>query len=174
PAAEEDRRLDLVAVLEEALDVLLLELVVVLVDLGPELDLLDLDDLLVLLGLPGALLFLVLIAPEVHDPAHRRVGRGRYFHQVEPFLPGNRERLLRRHDSQLLPGVVDDPHLADPDPFIHPRAVFPTRASVESDRNLHIHPGLCPGPRLGRSRGPHAPLRSLARRALRAVSRDYP
>src|SRR4029453_11826954 len=44
-AAEEDRCLDLVALGEEALDVLLLELIVVLVDLRPKLDLLDLDDL---------------------------------------------------------------------------------------------------------------------------------
>jgi hypothetical protein len=46
--AEEDRRLHLVAVGEEALDVLLLELVVMLVNLRPELDLLDGDDLLML------------------------------------------------------------------------------------------------------------------------------
>jgi hypothetical protein len=58
--AEEDRRLDLVAVSKEAFDVLLLELIVVLVHLGTKLDLFDLDDLLVLLGLPRALLFLVL------------------------------------------------------------------------------------------------------------------
>ena len=135
-AAEEDRRLHLVAVGEEALDVLPLELVIVLVDLRPELDLLDLDDLLMLLGLPGALLFLVLIAPEVHDAAHRRVGRGCNFHQVEPLLAGDRQRLLRRHDAQLLPGVVDDPHLADPDPFVDPRAVFPSGASVESYKDL--------------------------------------
>jgi hypothetical protein len=38
-------------------------------------------------------------------------GRGCNFHQVEPLLPGDRQRLLRRHDAQLLPGVVDDPHL---------------------------------------------------------------
>src|SRR5438128_7062543 len=31
------------------------------------------------------------------------------------------------------------------------------------------HSGLCPEPRLGRSRGPFAPLRSLARRAVRAL-----
>src|SRR5262249_37756657 len=59
-AAEENRRLDLVTVLEEALDVLLLELVVVFVHLGAELDLFDFDDLLVLPGLARPLLFLVL------------------------------------------------------------------------------------------------------------------
>src|SRR5262249_17080743 len=63
-ASKEDRRLHLVAVLEKALDVLLLELVVVLVDLGPELDLLDFDDLLMPLGFARALLLLVLILAE--------------------------------------------------------------------------------------------------------------
>src|SRR5205807_9926314 len=45
-AAEENRRLHFVAVLEEALDVLLLELIIVLVHLRTKLDLLDLDHLL--------------------------------------------------------------------------------------------------------------------------------
>ena len=53
-----------------------------------------------------------------------------------PFCRGDRQRLLRRHDAQLLPGVVDDAHLADPDPFVDPRAVFPPGASVESDKDL--------------------------------------
>src|SRR6185295_955768 len=64
-APEEDRRLDLVAILEEALDVLLLELVVVLVDLRAELDLFDLDHLLVLASLTRALLLLVLVLAEI-------------------------------------------------------------------------------------------------------------
>src|SRR5262249_30078463 len=100
-SAEENRGLDLVAVSQEALDVLLLELIIVLVHLGTELNLLDLDDLLVLLGLSGALLFLVLVASEVHDAANRRRRRGRNFDQVKSLLLGNNERLLRRHDSQL-------------------------------------------------------------------------
>src|SRR5262245_21406866 len=131
-AAEEYRRFHLVAVGEKALDVLLLELVVVLVDLRAVLDLLDLDDLLVLLGLARALLLLVLIAPEVHDPADRRVRRRRDLDQVEPLLLGNHERLLRRHDAELLAGVVDDPDLAHPDPFVPPRAVVSPRASLGS------------------------------------------
>src|SRR4029434_1782024 len=66
-ATEENRRLHLVPVVEEALDMLLLELVVVLVYLGPELDFLDEDDLLVLFGLACPLLLLVLVLPEIHD-----------------------------------------------------------------------------------------------------------
>src|SRR3954471_9731795 len=99
--AEEDRRLHLVPLREEALDVLLLELVVVLVHLRPELDFLDLDDLLVLLRRPRALLFLVLIAPEVHDAADRRHGCRRNLDQVETFRPRDGQRLRRRHDAEL-------------------------------------------------------------------------
>jgi hypothetical protein len=51
-------------------------------------------------------------------------------------LFGDDHRLLRGHDAQLLASVVDDAHLAHPDPFIDPGAVVPPRASVESDKNL--------------------------------------
>jgi len=114
--------------------VLLLELVVVLVNLRPELDLLDLDDLLVLLGLPDALLLLVLVAAEVHDAANRRHRRSGDLDQVEALLSRDSQRLLRRHDAQLRARVVDDPDLANPDPFVYPRAVVPARASVKSDK----------------------------------------
>ena len=53
-AAEHDRDLDLVLLAQEALDVALLGLVVVVGDLRAELDLADVDLLLVLAGLPSA------------------------------------------------------------------------------------------------------------------------
>src|SRR6185503_10284917 len=142
-AAEEDRRLDLVAVLEEALDVLLLELVVVLVDLRAELDLFDLDHLLVLASLARALLLLVLVLPEIHDAADRRVGRRGNLDQVEPLLLGDRQRLWRRHDAELCAGVVDDADFPDPDAFVDPRAVITAGTSVESDKaSLRLLPAL--------------------------------
>ena len=135
-AAEEDRRLDLVAVLEEALDMLLLELVVVLVDLRPELDLLDQDHLLVLLRFARALLLLVLILPEVHDAADRRHGGRRDLDQVESLLLRYGQGLRRRHDAELLPGVVDDPDFPDADAFVHPGAVVAPWTAIESDKSL--------------------------------------
>ena len=137
-AAEEDRRLDLVAFLEEALDVLLLELVVVLVDLRPELDLLDLDHLLVLLGLARALLLLILVLPEVHDAADRRHGRRRDLDQVEPLLLRDGQSLRRRHDAELCAGVVDHPDFADADAFVDAYAVVASWTSVESDNASYI------------------------------------
>jgi hypothetical protein len=80
---EHDRELDLVALTEEAADVLHLGDVVVLVDLGTEFHLLDDDVGALALGLPPALLLLVDVATVVHDPAHRRVGVGCHLHQVE-------------------------------------------------------------------------------------------
>src|SRR5215471_1198213 len=134
--AEEDRRLHLVAVLEEALDVLLLELVVVLVHLRPELDFLDLDDLLMLLRRPRALLLLVLIAPEVHDAADRRHRRRGDLHEVEPLLPRDGQRLRRRHDPELRAVLVDDADFTDPDAFVDPRAIVAPRTAIKCDNSL--------------------------------------
>src|SRR4030095_265930 len=69
---EHDRDLDLVAAFEEAPDVPALGLVVVLVDLRPELLLLDRGELLVAAGLPGLLRALVLETAVVHELAYRR------------------------------------------------------------------------------------------------------
>ena len=122
-ATEHDRELDLVALAEEALDVLHLGDVVVLVDLGPELHLLDDDVRGLALGLPPPLLLLVHVAPVVHDPAHRRVGVGRHLDQVECLLTGERERLGQRLHPQLLTVAADQEHLAGPDPIVDPDLV---------------------------------------------------
>src|SRR4030095_10692270 len=134
--AEEDRRLDLVTFAQEALDVLLLELVVMLIDLGPELDLLDLDHLLMLLGLARSFLFLVLILPEVHDPADRRHRSRGDLNEVESLLTCNDERLRRRHDPELLTGFVDHPDLTNPDALVGTNAVITSWRAIECDNVL--------------------------------------
>src|SRR5207237_8738165 len=144
--AEEDRCLDLVPIGQEALDVLLLELVIVLVDLRPELDFLDLDDLLVLFGRALPLLFMVLVAPEIHDAADRRRRRCRNLHEVQPLLPRNRQCLRRRHDAELFTRFIYVPGCPDPDAFVHPRATVTPRAAVECDNNLLLTWGSAPHP----------------------------
>ena len=80
---EHDRHLDLVSLPEEPLDVALLGPVVMRVDLGPKLDLLD-DRLgLVLAGLPGLERGLVLELAVVHELGNRWPCRGRDLDQVE-------------------------------------------------------------------------------------------
>src|SRR6202030_2002943 len=138
-AAEEDGRLDLVAVLEEALDVLLLELVVVLVHLRAELDLFHQNHLLVPPGLARSLLLLVLVLAEIHDAADRRHRRRGDLDEVESLLFRNGQRGGRRHDAELLPGVVDHPDFADADALVHANTIVTSRASVESDNDLLLH-----------------------------------
>src|SRR5206468_2310565 len=99
-------------------------------------DLFDLDDFLMPPGFARALLLLVLILAVVHDAADGRDGRRRDFHQVEPLLLGDGERLRRRHDAELLPGIVDDANLANTDAFVHPYPIITSRSSVESDNYL--------------------------------------
>jgi hypothetical protein len=116
--------------------VLLLELVIVLVDLRPEFDFLDLDHFLVLARFARPLLFLVLVFPEVHDAADRRHGRRRDLDQIEPLLLGNGQGLRRRHDAELRARVVDHADLADPDAFVDPYAIVAAGTSVKSDNGL--------------------------------------
>ena len=122
-AAEKDRGLDLVTLSQEALDVLLLEVVIVHIDFRPELDLLDLDHPLMLLGLASALLLLVLILPKIHDLADRGHCGRRNLDQVETLLPRNDQCLRGRHEAKLFAGVVDDTDFADPNPFVGAHAV---------------------------------------------------
>src|SRR5918911_852599 len=89
-AAEHDGHLHLVAVLEEALDMAFLGGVVVRVDLGPQLDLLDGDRRLVLARELGLLLLLVAVLRVVHDAADRRPHLRHADGLVDPCL-----RLLR-------------------------------------------------------------------------------
>ena len=87
-AAEHDRDLDLVLVAQEALDVALLRLVVVLRDLRPELDLADRDLLLVLARLLELLGLLVLVLRVVQHAADGRARLGRDLDEVEIACPG--------------------------------------------------------------------------------------
>src|SRR6185295_5727509 len=103
---------------QEALRVALLELEVVLVDLGPELHFLHLDVLLVLARLRLPLRLLIEELSGVHDPADRRDRGGRDLHEVEALLLGDGKRLGRRHDAELRAVVVDDPDFLGADAIV--------------------------------------------------------
>jgi hypothetical protein len=49
-------------------------------------------------------------------------------------LARDRKRLRWRHDAELLAVFVDDPDLANPDAFIHPRAIVSPRTAIECDK----------------------------------------
>src|SRR4051794_21922302 len=135
--AEHDRDLDLVLVLEEALDVRSLGGVVVLGDLRPELDLADRDLLLVLACLLGLLGQLVLVLGVVQDATDRGTRLRGHLDEVEVALLGDGERLLGRHDPDLLALLVDEPHLRDADALVDPGRVAFRRTPVEPTRDRH-------------------------------------
>jgi len=117
-AAEEHRYLDFVAVFEELDRSLGLGVNVMLADLRPQPNLLELDDLLVLAGLPLLLGLLVLEAPIVQQPADRRDYVGGYLDQVDVLRLGQLERLEGRDDAELLAILTDKSNLANADSLV--------------------------------------------------------
>jgi hypothetical protein len=96
----------------------------VVVDHRPELDLLDLDDLLFLAGF--SLLFL-LLEPEfavVQDLADRRHGVRRNLDQIETGLLRLGQRLGDRDGSEVGTVRADQMNLADADVFVGAWAVL--------------------------------------------------
>src|SRR5512139_1876841 len=111
PSPEPDGHLHLVPLLQEAADVLELRVQVVLLGLGADLDLLDLDDRLLLPRLLLPLALDVLELPVIHDPAHRRGGHRGHLHQVQVHGAGALERLRGVHDAELFPLGAHQAHL---------------------------------------------------------------
>ena len=153
---EHDRELDLVALAQEPLDVLHLGRVVVAVDLGPELHLLDDDVRGLLARLLAPLLLLVLPAPVVHDPADRRVGVGRDLDEIQLLLAGDCQRLRQRPHPELFAVCGDQQHFSCADAVVDPcfvggcdvgitshdrRPPAPSQAAVTSKEASAARPG---------------------------------
>jgi hypothetical protein len=98
--------------------------VIVIVDHRPQLDLLDLDDLLLLARLGGFLLCRILELPVVHDLANGRIVVRRNLDEIharlERHLDGNRG--LDR--SVVEAGLIDQLDLCVSDFIIGARPVF--------------------------------------------------
>ena len=114
-APEDDDQLALVPLRQELADMRDLEVEVVLVRLGSELDLLEHDRRLV--AARGLLLLrrLVLELAEVHDLADRRSRPRIDFDQFQAQLLGEAERLVGGDDSNLRTVGADDAHLGNSD-----------------------------------------------------------
>src|SRR3954452_24531967 len=119
--AEHHRHLDLVAGLEEPLDVALLGAVVVRVDLRTELDLLDDGVDLVLARFPCLHGGFVLELAEVHELGDRRLGHGGHLDEVEVRLLGQTQRVLDADDADLLAVGANQAHFRDPDALVDAR-----------------------------------------------------
>jgi hypothetical protein len=93
-APEAHLDLDFVALLEKATRGTHAHLEIVIVGARPQPHLLDLRNVLVLLGVAGALILFKLEFAEIGDTAHRRIGRRRDFDQVQAGLFSAADRLL--------------------------------------------------------------------------------
>src|SRR6266568_512144 len=115
PAAVHHRHLHLVAVLQALARVAGLEREIVIVDPGPVLHFLQMNDVLLLLRRPRRLRLLELELPVIHDLHDGGPGERRDFHQVQaPFLRG-RDRFVDRQHPQLVAVVRDHTHRTDAD-----------------------------------------------------------
>jgi hypothetical protein len=104
----------------EPLDVTLLRLVVVRIDLRPELHLLDDRVGLVAPGLTLLHGSFVLEFPEVHELANRRLRHRSHLDEVEVRFYGEAERILDADDPHLLAIWSDESDLRHADPVIDP------------------------------------------------------
>ena len=88
------------------------------VDLGPDANFLEFDDMLIL---PGLTLFPALFVTEfsvIHEPAHRWHRVGRNLDEIEAAVTRHLECLERGNDAYLLALLIDQPNLADPDALV--------------------------------------------------------
>lgn len=122
-ATMKNHRAHFVAFAEEADDLALANLIVVLRGGGPKLDFLQLRATAALALLVRLFIGLVQILAVVGDLANRRIGRGRNFHQVEPFFLGQLDGFKRLHDAQLAAFFIYHPDLASANPLVDADAV---------------------------------------------------
>src|SRR5665647_2743918 len=120
-AAKHDGDLDLVAGLEEPLDVALLGGVVMRVDLRAELDLLDDRVDLVLAGFPLLDGFLVLELAKVHELGDRRLCHRGHLDEVEVRLGSESQGVFDAYDADLFTIGANQPHFRNPDAVVDTR-----------------------------------------------------
>jgi hypothetical protein len=117
--AEEHGQFDLVPSIEELRGLATLRFEVVVVDLGPDANFFQFDDMLVAARLA---LFAALLVSElavVHEPADRWHGIRRHLNQVEPPLARHLKRIEGGDHANLLTVLIDQPDLANPDTLIN-------------------------------------------------------
>jgi hypothetical protein len=120
-ATEEDRQLHLIPGIQKPGRGATLGFEVVIANLRFDPDLFELNDVLIATGIA---LFPALFVPEFSIVHQSTNGRGRVrgnLNEVEPALPGHLECLPRGDDPDLATFVVDEPHLADPNPLVDAR-----------------------------------------------------
>ena len=117
-AAETDRNLDLVSVLEETAGVLDLGIQVANVDIRRQANLFDFHDTLILTGFLLALGLLETEFAVIHDLAYRRLCLRCDLDQVHALFYGDFLCLLDGYDAELFAVVADQTDFLVADLFI--------------------------------------------------------
>src|SRR5690606_15630777 len=112
---------------------------------GPELDLLDLDDLLLLLGLGFLLLRLVFELAEVHDLADRGRRIRADLDQVEPGLLGQLHPPRGGDEADVLTLGADQADFGDTDAVVDPGAGIAHRRGVVGSAGYDAGPSAVKG-----------------------------
>jgi hypothetical protein len=93
------------------------------IDVGAQLDLLDLDGLLLLARLGGFLLGLVLVFAVIHDLADWRVGIAN-LHKIKARFLGTRHSIALADDAKIFSALGDELNLPGDNGLVDARAVF--------------------------------------------------
>jgi hypothetical protein len=117
-AAEEDGQLDLVTGVEELRGLPTFGFEIVVVDLGPDADLFQLDNVLMTAGLTLFAALLVSKLPVVHEPADGWHRIGSHLDEIEPPLSRHLKRIESGDNANLLAVLINQPDFADPDALI--------------------------------------------------------
>jgi hypothetical protein len=119
-SAEKNGSFDFVTLFQKPDDVVFLEIVIMLIGIGPKLHFLYRDVFLVLLRFVKFLIELVKVFAVIHNSANRWICSRRNLDQVQTPLFSDLQRCLRRHDTELLILIVDYAYLASSDSLVHP------------------------------------------------------
>ncbi len=148
-AAMENHGLHFVPLAEEADDLILPHLIIVLGGGRPELYFLDVRALLVLFRFVRFLVLLVLKLPVIHQLANRRHRRRRDFHHIQPGIPCRLHRVEQRHHAKLIPSFVHHAYFPSANALVYSKTATATPfcdKPTSEARELDVRRPLIPPP----------------------------
>jgi hypothetical protein len=119
--AEENRQLHLIASIQKSCGMITLGLQIVSANLGLDPDLLELGDLLILLGITLFPALFVPVLPVIHQATNGRRRVRRDFHEVKTSLASHLQRIPCWDNADLAAFIIDESHFPDSDSLVYAR-----------------------------------------------------
>ncbi len=123
PSTKTQSDFHFVAFLKKALHRPDLHFIVMVVDVGPHLDLFDLNDFLLLFGFGFFLLLLILVFSVIKDLANRRLRIWRNFHQIKAGLDRNLSGVFGGDNPTFFSCMINQQDLRYGNIFIDARSI---------------------------------------------------